>query len=254
MKYLERTPPTRLTQLIDVLLIELTNWRWSWRTMLVVDTLTPLLSMLALGVFARDSGSHSLEYVFTGNIVVALMFGTMRKIEGHLGYLRYSGALDYFATLPIRRSMFIVAMLLAFLLLGLPPLIATIAGGALLLHLPLNLSPAIVLVIPLCALPLAGIGALIGASVPNPESGGALTLLVTLGLASLGPVVVPPERLPPLMLFIGQFSPATYAASALRQVLLGPVTSQLVWDLGVLALISIIVHWLVGRSIDWRQR
>lgn len=100
MKYLERTPPTRLTQLIDVLLIELTNWRWSWRTMLVVDTLTPLLSMLALGVFARDSGSHSLEYVFTGNIVVALMFGTMRKIEGHLGYLRYSGALDYFATLP----------------------------------------------------------------------------------------------------------------------------------------------------------
>jgi ABC-2 type transport system permease protein len=251
---ISRKPPALHIQVIDLLLIELTNWRWSWRTMLVVDTITPLLSMLALGVFARDVGGQALAYVFTGNIVVALMFGNMSKVEGHVGYMRYSGALDYFATLPLQRYTLIVAMVFAFLIISLPSLLATIVGGALLLGLPLAPSPLLVLVIPLCALPLAGIGALIGASVPNPESGGALNLLVTLGLAGIGPVIVPPERLPPLMLALGRFSPATYAASALRQALLGPVTSRIALDLGVLALLAVLILWLVGRVIDWRQR
>jgi ABC-2 type transport system permease protein len=250
----KRKAPALHNQLIDLLLIELTNWRWSWRTMLVVDMITPLLSMLALGVFARESGGQALRYIFTGNIVVALMFGNMSKVEGHFGYLRYSGALDYFATLPLRRYALIVAMVWAFLLISLPSLLATIVGGALLLGLPLAPSPLIVLVIPLCALPLAGIGALIGASVPNPESGGALNLLVTLVLAGLGPVIVPPDRLAPFMLALGRLSPATYAASALRQALLGPVTRQIAIDLAVLAALTALILWLVGRIMDWRQR
>ena len=35
-------------------------------------TITPLFSLLALGVFARDSGGEALTYVVTGNIVVKL--------------------------------------------------------------------------------------------------------------------------------------------------------------------------------------
>ncbi len=75
-------------------------------------------------------------------------------------------------------------------------------------------------------------------------------MMVMLGL---GPVMFPPDRLPGVMLFLGLFSPATYAASALRQALLGPLTGQIVLDLAVLAGVAALVFWLVGRKMDWRQ-
>ncbi len=61
------------TQLLTLFLVELSNWRWSWTTMLLRGTVTPLLSLIALGVFARDSGKEAVLYVVTGNIVVGLL-------------------------------------------------------------------------------------------------------------------------------------------------------------------------------------
>ena len=82
----------------------------------------------------------------------------------------------------------------------------------------------------------------------------ALIPTLTLLMLGLGPVVIPPDRLPATLQTIGRLSPATYAASALRQTLLGPVTPQLWLDLGVLLLLGIFVFWMVDRKMDWRQR
>jgi ABC-2 type transport system permease protein len=109
-----------LTQFLDLFLIELTNWRWAWVPMLIQGTITPLFSLIALGVFARDSGIEALVYVLTGNIVVGLLFGTMNGVQSHFTWLRFDGAMDYFATLPIARYVFILAIALAFLLLSIP--------------------------------------------------------------------------------------------------------------------------------------
>ena len=39
--------PALLAQLVDLVLIELTNWRWTWRSMLLTGTIAPLLARLA---------------------------------------------------------------------------------------------------------------------------------------------------------------------------------------------------------------
>ena len=132
------------------------------------------------------------------------------------------GTLDYFATLPIIRFTLILAMVLSFLLLLLSSLIVTIGVGALVLALPLQISPLLIPAVHLCAVPLSGIGAIIAANARAPEEGKALNLLVTFVLLGPGPVVFPASRLPGFVLALGHFSPATYAASALRQTLLGP--------------------------------
>jgi ABC-2 type transport system permease protein len=95
---------------------------------------------------------------------------------------------------------------------------------------------------------------LIGVSVRNYQEGGAFTLLLTLVLTAIGPVVAPPERLPAFMLLLGRFSPATYAADALRQTLLGPVTGGLLLDLTMLAGFTVLLFGLTLRKMDWRQR
>lgn len=70
----------------------------------------------------------------------------------------------------------------------------------------------------------------------------------------IGPVIIPESRLPDILIYIGCLSPATYAASALRQTLLGSMTGQLVVDLTTLVGFSLLTFWLVGSKLDWRQR
>jgi ABC-2 type transport system permease protein len=101
---------------------------------------------------------------------------------------------------------------------------------------------------------LAGIGAIIGIRGQNFQESGAINLVVTLILTSLGPVIIPPDKLPDWMVTVGRFSPATYSASALRQTLLGPVTAVLLTDLLALTIYGLFSFWLVGRFLDWRQR
>jgi hypothetical protein len=47
----------------------------------------------------------------------------------------------------------------------------------------------------------------------------------------IGPVIIPDTRLPKLLLILGHMSPATYAASAMRQTLLGAISAQVIVDI-----------------------
>jgi ABC-2 type transport system permease protein len=126
--------------------------------------------------------------------------------------------------LPIRGQILVLAVVLGLLLLSLPSLVVTLLVGSVFLRVPIAPHPIALIAIPMCAIPLSGIGALIGSMARTPQELGSWALFVTMVMAGLGPVVVPPDRLPRFLVLLGRFSPATYAASALRQAFLGPVT------------------------------
>ena len=249
-----RKPQPLLSQIWDLFLVEMTNWRWSWRSVVMIGAVAPLLSMLALSVFARDSGLEALSYILTGNVALSLMFGLQNNIESHFVFMKMNGALAYFASLPVTKYALVLAVTLAFFVLNLPAVLLTIFVGSWLIGVPLSLHPLALVAIPICALPMAGIGSLIGAWARTPQEGGSVNLLVMFLMLGLGPVIVPPSRLPEFMQEIGRISPATYAASALRQTLIGPVTSQIWIDLAALIVFAAIVFWFVNRLLDWRER
>ncbi len=246
LSYGERTQPF-LVQLGDLILIQLANWRWSWRGALLTGLVVPLLTTAALGVFAADSGEVALAYILTGNMVMSLLFGTFDRVAGHFAYMRAVGRLDFFATLPIYRSTLIVATVIAFLVL-------TLALGALILDLPLALSPWLLVAVPMIGMSLCGLGALIGLSMETPENVGNVSSLITFVLVGLGPVIIPLDRLPPVVQTISYLSPATYAASALRQTVLG-LSDRIPLGVDLLALAGLLVVslWAVGRKLDWRR-
>lgn len=248
-----RKRPSFWTQLVDLVLIELTNWRWSWRGLIVISTIAPLATMAALAVFARDSGAEALSYVFTGNVVLSLLFGIEGNVQSHFMFMRLEGVLDYFSTLPVQKLVLLTAIITAFFLLALPSVLATIFLGAIILDISLQVHPLLMIIIPLCALPVSGIGAMIGLKARNYAEAGSFNLLLTFALLALGPVVIPPNRLPDFLLVVGQFSPTTYASSALRQVLLGPVRVQLVWDTAALVVFTAVSFVVVGRLLQWRR-
>jgi ABC-2 type transport system permease protein len=248
-----KKPHPFLIQLLDLTLIQLSNWRWSWRSMLITSIAAPMLSIAALGTFARDSGADALSYILVGNVVLSLMFENLNKVSSNFSFMRSFGTLNYFATLPVHRYILIVSTVISFTLLGLPALVVTLLFGAFFLKAPLDPNPLALLAILLAAFPLAGIGALIGSSVRSPEEAGPITLLVTFLFLGIGPVMIPPDRLPPVLLSLGWMSPATYAASALRQTLLGPVTGRFWMDIAALNAFTAISLLLTTRNMDWRS-
>jgi ABC-2 type transport system permease protein len=176
----------------------------------------------------------------------------MNNIESHMLFMRFQGVLDYFGTLPIRKPLLVLSVVIAFLLISLPSLIVTMIFGPLILGLPLRINILILIVVPLCTTSLSGIGALIGCRARTNEEAASISWIVTFLLLGLGPVLIPPQRLPAILLILGHLNPATYAASAFRQVLIGPITGELALDLGALTVFTIILFWLVERRMDWR--
>jgi len=243
-----------LTQWWDLFLMELTNWRWSWRLTLIAGSLMPLFLVVLLGVFANTQDQGALVYILTGNMVIGLLFGTMTRIINRVEFLRFGGGLDFFATLPVQRFLFVFAMIASFLIFSLPSLALTLTAGALWLQLPLTLHPLLLLVIPLCTIPLAGVGVFLGLVSRNWGEASSWGFVVSLLFSVLGPVMIPPDRLPATLLLLGHLSPATYAASALRQVVIGPITMQLGVDLAVLGGMSAFLLWLVERKMSWREQ
>jgi len=235
------------------MLIELTNWRWTWRTMIVLGMLTPLGGIVVLKMLMRDATHGELAYILAGNTVLSVIFENQHRVAGHIVFMRGHGTLDYFSSLPVRKSTLLLAIIAAFLLLSLPAFLVTVAAGAVVLGLPLHPSPLLVLVLPIVALPMAGVGALIGVLARSGPEANSLGILATFAMAGLGAVILPPDRVPDWLEQLGRLSPATYASAALRQVIIGPVTSSLIWHLCALLAIAAVVFWVAGRKLDWRQ-
>jgi len=137
---------------------------------------------------------------------------------------------------------------------ALPAVLITIFVGAWILGVPLVVNPLFLPIFPLTTIPLAAVGAYIGVRTRTLEDATSIATLLTLVMLGLGPVLIPPDRLPDILITLGYLSPATYAASALRQTLLGPITSRLLLDLTVLLILSIILLWAVARKMQWRER
>ncbi|HEX3239513.1 MAG TPA: ABC transporter permease [Solirubrobacterales bacterium] len=246
------TAPSPVNQLVDLLLIQLANWRWSWRAMVVLGIAAPTLSVALLSRVVGDRPDDFLQALLAGNVVLALMFENQNKVASHFAYMRVTGTLTFFAGLPIRQSLVVAATALAFFVLSIPAFACTALLGAALLDITLHPSPLLIVVAPCVAIAVSGIGAVIGASARSFEEVGSLALLVNLVLLAAGPVIVPASQVPDLVDAIGHLNPAVYAASALRQALFGPVTDQVIVDLAVLAAVGI--GTMVIASVVLRRR
>ncbi len=248
-----RKRPSFLTQYFDLFLIELTNWRWAWQSMITISIIVPLMSMGGLWIFARDNGEQALIYVLTGNVTLAVMFGTIDKVQSHFMFMKIQGSFDFFATLPIRKLALLLAVVSAFFLLNLPAIFINLILGSWLLDIQLKLHPLILIVLILSTIALSGIGALIASYARHPAESGTLSTLITFLFLGLGPVLFPPDQLPSILINLGKLSPATYAASALRQTTVGPITGQFWLDLIILSVWGAILFILVEKKMEWRE-
>jgi ABC-2 type transport system permease protein len=246
--------PPMITEVSNLLRVQLANWRWSWRGMVVLGIAAPTFSMLILSHLIPYRSNGFLTILLIGNLVLVLTFENQSKVAGHFAYMRFNNTLTFFAGLPIRQEVLIVATALSFFILSLPALLVTSVLGAALLNVSLSPDPLLLVVVPMAAMALAGIGATVGSVTRSLEEASALSLLVNLLLVTTGPVVLPEGRVPSPLSEIGFLNPAVYVASALRQALVGPVTGRMVWDLVVMVGSTVIGLAIAGRVLGHKEK
>lgn len=243
------------SQFADLFHIELLNWRWGWRPLVLTGMLLPVILIVLLGyVTGTDAETSRHAHILTGNVTVALMFTNMRRMSTRFAWMREAGTLDYYATLPVHRYLVVVAVLCAFFLLSLPALLVTLLFGDFFLDVALRMHPWVFLVVPLTALSLAGLGTYVGVAARTSEEAQTYSQALLFLFLALGPVLIPSESLPFFMRVAGWFNPATYGASALRHVLLGPIDTRLWVDIGLLTGLAVISLYLVDRKMAWRHQ
>jgi ABC-2 type transport system permease protein len=169
-----------------------------------------------------------------------------------LGEAKDRGVFLYYASLPISKANLLVAMMASKLLLQIPGILAALVGGSLIYGFPLNPNPVLLLIIPLSALSLSGIGAAFGLLSPSYQLTNGLSQLVLFIVMFAAPVLIPPDALPAPLQWFGWLLPPTYAADAIRRAVAGINDSRLALDLIVLGGCAVASLFGMSRGLRWR--
>lgn len=163
-----------------------------------------------------DSHSDLTEQsIIAGSSVTVVSFVALNLLAQRFGALKASGALDYFAALPIRPIAVVTATAAAWASFTVPGSILVAVGGAVFYRLPVAHVWLIVPVVVLAGISLAGLGATLGLLASKQEIatvGGQLGMSAVMFLG-----LVPADRLPEVLRAVRAVVPSTYAVDAFAE-------------------------------------
>lgn len=230
--------------------MQLANWRWAWKGLLIGGIIVPLSFMFFLQFFANVRDPDVALHLVTGNIVISLLFTSLSRTASRFAFLKETKAIYYYRALLDSMNGLVLATMTSFLLLTLPGVVITLVVGKFFFALPIALHPLIFLTFPLSTLAFASLGALIGLRARNYEAAGVLANLINFVMAALGPIVIPVDRLPTLLRGFSWILPSTYVALAFRQTLTGQLDGQLPLAFAFLTMFSVITLYFVNRNLQ----
>jgi len=231
----------------------LTEYRRTWFFHLIRSLLFPVAFVFLVKMTTGSTSRAQDIFLLGGLLTTALTFGSLSMLIDKIGWSRQRHEFDYWITLSIPKLAFILALMSVTQLFALPGLLGAYLLGSLILAMPpsgLTILPLLALM-PLSALPVAGLAAFLGSYAPNGQLAGMIGNTMTIVIGFLSPMYVPLQALPLPLRILAQFMPFTYSADAFRAVLNGGGTN-LVMDIPVLCFFALIFLLLVHHKLDWR--
>lgn len=217
-----------------------------------ISTLLPLAMVFGLGLIGGGAGRQGLAQIVVGSAVVSIVSLAISVLAPDLAYERRHGAFIYYASLPVSKSAFLLAIVTVRLINTLPGVLITLLAGNALYDLSLTLSPWLLLIVPLTIVSLVGVGGAIGLSINNPTAVGLVGNVALIFVMFAAPVMIPAEALPAPLQVIGKLLPPTYAANAFRAAVLGQGLESFGADLLALLGFAVVSMAVVTRTLKWR--
>jgi ABC-2 type transport system permease protein len=207
------TAPRYAASLAAVYTGQLARVRVARGPLLFVATLQSVgILVLLRGVVAAGDTRAGAQIV-AGSTVLVVAFVGLNLLAQRFGMLKGTGALDYYAALPVRPSAVVLGTAASYATFTIPGTVVTAVVGVAVYRLPF--APLVLLppVVVLAGASLAGLGALLGLALPRPE---LATVAGQLGMSAVVFLdLVPAARFPWPVQALRAVVPSTYAADAL---------------------------------------
>jgi ABC-2 type transport system permease protein len=192
-------------------------------------------------------------WLLAGNMVLSVCYGSVNFALQRVGFMKMQGEMDYYATLPVGKGVFVAAIFVLGLLSALPGLLTSMLIGKWMLHLPFaRMLWALPLAL-LAAASLTVIGAAIGAL---GRTMGHITLsssMMYVVVTFLCPVMLPVEKMPLPLAITAYVLPPGQAAIALTQALTGTFGVRF-WVLTGLLCVWLLLASVFGvAKLEWRS-
>ncbi|MER5728072.1 ABC transporter permease [Streptomyces sp. NPDC002138] len=191
---------------------QLSRARVSRIPLLFVATFQSVGIMILMRGVVDGGGGSEARAVVAGSSVLVVAFVALNLLAQYFGQLRASGGLDHYATLPVPPAAVVLGAAAAYASFTLPGTLVTAVFGCVLFGLPMSGLWILAAVVPLAGAALAGLGAALGLLAPRQE---LATLAGQLGMsAALLLGVLPPERMPDVIVWARDLLPSTYGVEA----------------------------------------
>ena len=227
----------------------------SWYWYLLFSLVIPLAMVFGFARFGRGlTDQTSLIYIISGSAIFAVVNDGLYAMAMRLGAMKKEGMLVYYASLPINKVAFVMAIMTSRLLILLPGMIFPILAGSIIYNVHLQLSPWIFVLLPLTALSMSIVGMAVGLMVDNLELTNWIVTSVLFLVVMAAPVFIPISALPVPIQFLSYAFPPSYAADALRRLFVGDMGTTFYLDLAILTLMVAASFYIFRRWSFWRLR
>jgi ABC-2 type transport system permease protein len=227
------------------------NVRTGWVWYFLLSSFIPLITLFFLFLVLSYQIKYAI-YVVTGNIVFAVVLGSLNTLAEQLGWMKQNRFFEHYAALPVSKFSLITALVVRCTMFSLPAMIMVLAAGKLLFKLPIVLHPVLIVVFILSGFALSGIGAFIGIYSTNANRANIAVRVVFPILVFAAPVMIPLQNLPVVLRYISLVLPTTYIANAFRAALSGNLGPAFWLDMGIVFLFTVVSLYFVARKFDWR--
>lgn len=246
------TRPGPVASLSAVYAGQLSRARTARGPLVFVATLQSIGILVLLRGLVDESNVATSRQVVAGATVLVIAFVGLNLLAQRFGMLRGSGALDYYAALPVSATAVVLGTAASYATFTVPGAVVTAIVGCLLYGLPLSHLWVLVVVLPLAGAALAGTGAALGLLPRRPELATTAGQLGMSAVLFLG--IIPADRLPGGLQGLRWLVPGTSAADALAEALgphvdLGVVARDLVATAGTAVLVLALATWALRRAV-----
>jgi ABC-2 type transport system permease protein len=231
----------------------LASYRGNWFFYIFAGAFLPVSLVFFAKSILGSANTQQAIYLLGGNMAMSIAFGPALFLISQIGWQKQNKDFQYWVTLPIPKMLLFVAIITVSVLFALPGLLGTYIAGCLMLGLPFTGGLLLVVLIPLSALSLTGLGALLGSISPNGMTSNMIGNLFLTVVGFLSPMLIPLQNLPGLLQFTSRFIPTTYIADAFRISLGWQGSSSLLLDIVVLVVTTVVFMGIAQWRIDWRS-
>jgi ABC-2 type transport system permease protein len=245
-------PARWITELVILYRIQFAIIRDSWAWVLLMATMFPLTTLMFMRFFAENPTEEMMIRMIAGNLIFGVIAMGMNGMAQDISWQKHDGHFTFYASLPIAKINFVLANLMRGLMNTLPSFVILGLIGQWVYGIHFHYSWGLPVVVILTLASVVGIGVCIGFWSPNHQLTNMVAQALMMVITFLSPVMVDIHQLPVPLQWLSYVFPTTYAADAMKTVMVSGWSDGVMWDCLILLGYGAVTLVGIHKLVRWR--